>query len=69
MNLTPKQKEIYNFIVTWQTEKHYTPSYFEIMKGIGSKSKSSVARHLEELEYRGYIHKPHTKHRDIRILK
>lgn len=53
--LTPKQQEVYDFIVKYTQEHLYSPSIREIGEGTNLKSTSSVFTHLINLELKGYI--------------
>lgn len=54
-NLTPKQKTAYTWIKAYIEENDQSPSYDEIMIGIGLKSKSGVSRLCNGLKDRGWI--------------
>lgn len=66
--ITPKQKEILEYIKSCITKKGYPPSVREICEAVDLKSTSSVHSHLETLEKNGYIHRDPTKPRTIEIL-
>ena len=53
--MTPRQRQIYNFIVSYTEEHLYPPSVREIGDGVGLYSTSSVYEHLKSLERKGYI--------------
>jgi repressor LexA len=53
--LTPKQKQVYDFINSFITSHGYSPSYKDIANGLGFKSEGSVAQYLEALENKGFI--------------
>ena len=55
--LTKKQKQIVDFISTFLKENDYSPSYREIMIGIGLSSVSAVAEHIENLVAKGVLKK------------
>lgn len=54
---TKKQLEILNFIENFIDGNGYGPSYREIMKGLGYKSVSTVANHVDNLIERGHLRK------------
>lgn len=53
--LTPKQKEVLDFIVNFIHEHHYAPSYREIAAGLRLASPSTVHVHIQSLRTRGYL--------------
>lgn len=55
--LTKKQKQIVDFISTFLRENSYSPSYREIMIGVGLSSVSAVAEHIENLVAKGVLRK------------
>jgi len=69
INLTPKEKEILKYIINYQKECHLSPSFREIMKGVGLNSTSNIDRYLYNLTKKKFIILEEGKHRSIRILK
>jgi repressor LexA len=67
-NLTPRQKQILNFIKKEVQHKNYPPSVREIGIEVGLSSSSTVHSHLNTLEKKGYIRRDPTKPRAIEIL-
>lgn len=53
--LTPKQKEVLDFIVNFINDRGYAPSYREIATGLDLSSPSTVHTHIQALRYRGYL--------------
>ncbi len=53
--LTPKQKEVLDFIVQFLNEKGYPPSFREIASGLDLASPSTVHVHIQALKERGYL--------------
>lgn len=53
--LTPKQKEVLDFIVEFINEKGYPPSFREIAAGLDLASPSTVHVHIQALRARGYL--------------
>tara|TARA_R100000808_G_scaffold1307_3_gene6094 strand:- start:7356 stop:7625 length:270 start_codon:yes stop_codon:yes gene_type:complete len=68
-NLTPKEKEILKFIKNFQKEYSISPSFREIMKGVGLGSTSNVDRYLYNLSKKSFIYLEEGKHRSIKIIK
>lgn len=54
---TKKQRELLRFIETFLREQGYGPSYREVMRGMGYKSVSTVAVHIDGLIARGLLSK------------
>ena len=67
IGLTPKQHECLQFIRSYVTMNGYSPSYDEIMAGIGLKSKSGIARLINGLVDRGHITTARYKARSIAL--
>lgn len=55
MNLTPRQRDVLDFIESYLEEKKYPPTMAEIAAGIGIASKSVALFHLRALEAKGAI--------------
>lgn len=53
--LTPRQRDVLDFIRSHQGEHGVTPTYDEIAAGIGLSSKSGIARMIDGLEERGFV--------------
>ena len=65
--LTPKQRQIYEFIQAFSAEHGYPPSVREIGAAVGLKSPSTVHFHLKGLEEAGLIAKAEGKTRAITV--
>ncbi len=64
--MTERQKMVLDFIQTFIKMKGFAPSYNEVAKGLGMKSKSNIHRIVHVLRSRGLLQvKPHM----IRSLK
>jgi repressor LexA len=68
VNLTPRQRQILDFIKQEVQEKNYPPSVREIGNEVGLSSSSTVHSHLNTLEKKGLIRRDPTKPRAIEIL-
>ena len=66
-NLTRKQQEVYNFILSFTNEHGYPPSVREIGAAVGLKSPSTVHFHMKGLEEAGVIVKAEGKTRAISL--
>ena len=54
-NLTPKQKEVLDYIVSFINERGFPPSFREIASGLDLASPSTVHVHIQALRERGYL--------------
>jgi repressor LexA len=63
--LTPKQRQVYEFIVEFTSTYGYPPSIREICASVNLKSPSSVHAHLKTLRDNGYIKKNDRKTRAL----
>ena len=54
---TKKQRELLLFVDRFIKEHGYGPSYREVMAGMGYKSVSTVAVHIDGLIEKGYLRK------------
>lgn len=66
--LTKKQKQIVEFISAFQKENNYSPSYREIMAGLGLSSVSAVAEHIDNLVAKGALRKVQGTARSLEIV-
>ena len=66
--ISPKQKEILEYIKSQILERGFPPAVRDICEAVHLKSTSSVHTHLETLEKNGYIRHVSTKPRAIEIL-
>ena len=65
--LTPKQQEIYDYIVQFTQDKGYPPSVREIGQALGLKSPSTVHFHIKGLENAGALTKAAGKTRAMTL--
>lgn len=66
--LTPKQKEIFDFIVLFATKKEFSPSLEEV----GSKFNlaiSTVHQHVQALKDKGYLKKEENQPRGVSLFE
>lgn len=66
--ISPKQQQIYDFIISFQADHGYPPSVREIGAHVGLKSPSTVHFHLKGLETLGLIVKAEGKTRAITVI-
>ena len=67
VKLTPKQQQIYDYILSFTSQHGYPPSVREIGAAVGLKSPSTVHFHMKGLEEAGVIVKAEGKTRAITI--
>ena len=68
MDLTKRQKEIFDFIRRYASRYGYPPTVREIGKAVGLHSSSTVHAHLANLEKIGLLRRDPTKPRAIELL-
>ena len=66
--LTPKQKQILEFIEAFIKENDYAPSYREIADNFGFSSVATVAEHVENLKNKGYLTSDDTGYRSLKVV-
>jgi len=67
--LSPKRKQILDFITAFIEGKGYAPSVRDIAKGCGISSSSVAQYHLNVLERDGYIYRDRGIPRSIRLTR
>jgi len=65
---TKRQKELLTFVDRFIAEHGYGPSYREVMKGLGYKSVSTVAVHIDGLISKGYLRKRDNSARSLEVV-
>lgn len=65
---TKRQKELLLFVDRFIKEHGYGPSYREIMGGLGYKSVSTVAVHIDGLISKGYLRKRDNSARSLEVV-
>ena len=68
LNLTKRQREIFDFVKTYVGEHGYPPTVRDIGQAIGLTSSSTVHAHLGNLEKLGLLRRDPTKPRAIELL-
>jgi repressor LexA len=68
LDLTKRQKEIFEFIKRYAGKYGYPPTVREIGKAVGLHSSSTVHAHLANLEKSGLLRRDPTKPRAIEVL-
>lgn len=67
--LTPKQKQIYEFIKEYTAKRRYSPSLEEIRKRFKLSAVSTVHQHIKALAAKGYLETYWNQKRSISIPK
>jgi repressor LexA len=68
LNLTKRQKEIFEFVKRYSAKHGYPPTVRDIGKAIGLTSSSTVHAHLANLEKLGLLKRDPSKPRAIELL-
>ena len=66
--LTKKQLAVLDFIQDFTEENGHSPSYREIMEGLGLTSVSAVAEHIDNLVTKGVLRKTPGEARSLEVL-
>lgn len=66
---TKKQREMLTFIDNFISGHGYGPSYREIQRGLGYKSVSTVANHVDNLIVRGHLAKRDKSARSLEVVR
>lgn len=67
MKLSKKQVQLLQFIQAFTTQHAYSPTYREIMRGLGYRSVATVAKHVDNLVAAGVIVKRDGEARSLEI--
>ena len=65
---TKRQRELLNWVDEFIKEHGYGPSYREVMNGLGYKSVSTVAVHIDGLIGKGYLRKQDNSARSLEVV-
>ena len=66
---TKKQRELLVFIEAFIAEHGYSPSYREIMQGVGYTSVATVSLHVNNLIARGHVRKRDRSARSLEVIE
>src|SRR5450755_5088533 len=69
MALTKRQKEVLDFLVSFETRHGYAPSFEEIGKGMKLTSLATVHKHISTLERKGFIRRGYNQSRSIEVTQ
>lgn len=53
--MTKREKDVYNFVVMFRNEKHFSPSMRKIAEGLGLNSPSTVSGHVHNIVDKGWF--------------
>ena len=67
MALTPRQKELLDFLIDFIEDKGYSPSYEEIASNLELASLATVHKHISALERKNYIRRSHNQSRSVEV--
>jgi repressor LexA len=68
MGMTKKQKQILDYIIQFQEEYGYTPTYQEIADHFKVSSKATIFEHIKNLEKLGCIKTSFNESRSIQVI-
>lgn len=66
---TKKQLEILDFIEEFIKKNRYSPTYREIMQGLGYSSVATIALHVNNLIKRGHLTKREDSARSLELTR
>jgi len=66
-HLTPRQKEILDFIESYIASHDYAPSYREVAEFLHLSSVATVADHIENLKQKGFLTKDFNEARSLQL--
>ena len=67
MALTPKQKNVLDFVVSFNERNGYCPSFEEIARGIGLGSLATVHKHITALQQKNYLKRRYNESRSLEV--
>jgi repressor LexA len=67
MALTPRQKQVLDFLVEFGEKNGYSPSFEEIAGGVNLASLATVHKHITALEQKGYLKRRFNESRSIEV--
>jgi repressor LexA len=67
MALTPRQKQVLDYIAAYQVENGYSPSYEEIARGLNLASIATVHKHISALQKKNYLNRAHNQSRSVDV--
>lgn len=67
MALTPRQKEVLDFIASYRDKNGYSPSFEEIASELELASLATVHKHVTSLEQKGYLRRRFNESRSLEV--
>lgn len=67
MALTPRQKQVLDFLVLYAEKNGFSPSFEEIAGGLNLASLATVHKHITALEQKGYLKRRYNESRSIEV--
>lgn len=67
MALTPRQKEVLDFLAAYIERHGFSPSFEEIAAGLHLSSLATVHKHITALEQKGYVRRRFNESRSIEV--
>jgi repressor LexA len=67
MALTPRQKEVLDYIIGYVDEHGYSPSFEELAAGLKLASLATIHKHITALEQKGYLTRRYNESRSIEV--
>lgn len=68
-NLTPREEDLLNFIITFKKTNQFAPTVTEMCRGINTKSRTHICYMMENLKKKGYISYKEKTSRSIIVNK
>lgn len=68
MAITRRQRQVYDYISRFVSERGYSPSFEEIGEGLGLSSLATVHKHISNLEKKGLLTRAYNRSRSIDLL-
>lgn len=69
MALTPRQKQVLDFLVLYTEKNGFSPSFEEIAGGLNLASLATVHKHITALEQKGYLKRRYNESRSIEVAE
>jgi len=69
MTLTKRQKEVLDYLVSFENKHGYSPSFEEIARKMRLTSLATIHKHLSTLERKGFIRRGYNQSRSIEITQ
>ena len=67
-NLSDAQKELYEWIKSYMTDYHHSPSIRQMMQAMGLRSPAPIQSRLKHLQQKGFISWQEGKARTLQIV-